>query len=105
MSEYTSTREGFQAALEMVLAGPPEHARGCVEKVFTPRFYQIFNGERKDMNEYVDGITEMRRKTSNLKVKVGDQLAAHLDGAFSIDGASSVDASLIGDQSPQSWDQ
>lgn len=38
MSEYTSTLEGFQRAMEWSLNGPPEDARSYAEAISTPDF-------------------------------------------------------------------
>jgi hypothetical protein len=64
MSEYTSTREGFQRAMEWSLTGPPEDAHVYAESTATPTFYQIVNGRRLDYDTYVKHVAEWRGKTS-----------------------------------------
>lgn len=67
MSEYTSTREGFQRAMELSLTGPPNEARQFVEALSTPAFYQILNGQLLSYDAYVKHIEEMRSKVGDYK--------------------------------------
>lgn len=67
MSEYTSTREGLQRAMEWSLTGPPNEAKLFVEALSTPDFYQIMNGQRLSYDAYLKHIEEMRAKSSEYK--------------------------------------
>ncbi|KAJ4364054.1 hypothetical protein N0V83_009509 [Neocucurbitaria cava] len=93
MSEYTSTREGFQRAMKMSLIGPPEEARQYAEATATPNFYHIFNGERSEYDAWLQGIVEWRGKITDYDPVVheflrdGDQLAARMTGVAKVDGA------------------
>lgn len=67
MSEYTSTIEGFQRAMEWSLTGLPEEAKFYAESLSTPTFYHIMNGQRLSFNTYMKGIEEWRAKISDYK--------------------------------------
>ncbi len=67
MSEYTSTREGFQRAMEWSLTGRPEDTQLYAEGTSTPTFYHILNGQRISYDEYVKSITKWRGKVSAYK--------------------------------------
>lgn len=67
MSEYTSTREGFQRAMEWSLIGPPEEAKLYVEGTTLPTFHHIFNGQRLGYDAYVESLVEWRAKISDYK--------------------------------------
>lgn len=67
MAEYTSTREGFQRAMEWSLTGRPEDSKLYAESTTTPAFYQIMNGQRIAYDDYVKGIAEWRGKISDYK--------------------------------------
>ncbi|KAF5007865.1 hypothetical protein FDECE_5780 [Fusarium decemcellulare] len=94
MSEYTSTREGFQRAMKWSLTGTPEDAKLYAEATTAPGFYQIFNNKRLEYDEYVNNIAEWRAKISDYEPKVkeflrdGDQLAARMTGTIKVDGVS-----------------
>ena len=70
MSEYTSTREGFQRAMEVSLSGRPEDTHQYVEMLSTPTFYQVLNGQRLSYDIYLKGIAEWRAKISEWKPAV-----------------------------------
>lgn len=65
MSEYTSTIEGFQRAMQWSLTGPPEETAKYVEATATPGFYHLVNGTRISYDAYVKGIEEWRGKVSH----------------------------------------
>ncbi|ROW14897.1 hypothetical protein VPNG_03430 [Cytospora leucostoma] len=94
MSEYTSTREGFQRAMKWSLTGPPEESILYAEATATPAFYQVFNGQRVAWDAYVKGIEEWRGKISDYEPVVheflrdGDQLAARMTGVIKVDGVA-----------------
>ncbi|KAG6358764.1 hypothetical protein INS49_012283 [Diaporthe citri] len=94
MSEYTSTRAGFQRAMEWSLTGPPNEAKLFVEAISTPGFYQILNGQLLSYDAYIKHIEEMRTKVGDYKpvlhefLRDGDQLAARMTGIISIDGVA-----------------
>lgn len=67
MSEYTSSKEGFQRAMEWSLTGKPEEAHLYVEGTSTPTFYQLMNGQRIPYDNFVQGIVEWRGKVSEYK--------------------------------------
>lgn len=67
MSEYTSTIEGFQRAMQWSLSGAPEEAKDYVEATTTPDFYHVFNGRRIEGKPYLDGIAEWRGKSTDYK--------------------------------------
>lgn len=67
MSEYTSTREGFQRAIEWSLTGPPNETKHFVEALSAPGFYQILNGQKLPYDAYVKHIEEMRAKVGEWK--------------------------------------
>ncbi|KAF2490249.1 hypothetical protein BU16DRAFT_530781 [Lophium mytilinum] len=101
MSEYTSTREGFQRAMKWSLTGPPEEAKLYAEGTATPTFYQVMNGQRIEYDDYVKGITEWRAKISAYEPMVdeflrdGDQLAARMTGTIKVDGIETVFESFM----------
>jgi hypothetical protein len=70
MSEYTSTREGFQRAMEWSLDGPPEEAKKYAEATSVPTFYHVMNGHRIAYDDYVKSMAEWRGKTSDYKPMV-----------------------------------
>lgn len=70
MSEYTSTREGFQRAMEWSLTGPPEESNLYAEGTALPGFYHIMNGQRLSMGVFIKGIEEWRAKISDYKPHV-----------------------------------
>ncbi|KAI1341444.1 hypothetical protein F5Y15DRAFT_413972 [Xylariaceae sp. FL0016] len=92
MSEYTSTRDGFQRAMEWSLTGTPEETKLYVEATATPDFYQIMNGQRLEHDEHAKGIADWRGKISEYKpivhefLRDGDQLAARMTGTIKING-------------------
>ncbi|KAI0490490.1 hypothetical protein F4859DRAFT_9983 [Xylaria cf. heliscus] len=92
MSEYTSTLEGFQKAMEWSLTGPPGEAHRYAEATAIPTFYHVMNGQRLSYDVYVKGIEEWRGKISEYKPVVdeflrdGDRLAAHMTGTIKVDG-------------------
>lgn len=67
MSEYTSTYEGFQRAMEWSLTGPPGEAKLYVEGTSTPTFYHVMNGQRSHLDAYIKGLEEWRSKISDYK--------------------------------------
>ncbi|KAJ3567875.1 hypothetical protein NPX13_g6621 [Xylaria arbuscula] len=94
MSDYTSTLEGFQKAMEWSLTGPPEEARQYAEATSVPTFYQVVNGKRLSFNEYVKGIEDWRAKIIDFKPVVdeflrdGNRLAAHMTGTIRVEGTN-----------------
>jgi hypothetical protein len=70
MSEYTSTREGFQRAMQWSLTGPPEETKAYVEATVLPSFYQTMNGHELEYEIYTKGIEEWRAKVTDYKPKV-----------------------------------
>jgi hypothetical protein len=67
MSEYTSTHEGFQRAMQESLTGPPDEAVKYAERTALPTFYQIVNGTRHEYDDYVKNVAEWRGKISDYK--------------------------------------
>ncbi len=67
MSEYTSTRDGFQRAMEESLNGRPEDAHQYAKRLSTPTFYQVMNGQHLSIDTYIEGIAEWRGKVSEYK--------------------------------------
>jgi hypothetical protein len=67
MSEYTSTKQGFQKAMEISLTGPPEDAKSYADATATNTFYHVFNGRKLDLKHFTDGIAEWRAKISDYK--------------------------------------
>ncbi|CAH0018964.1 unnamed protein product [Clonostachys rhizophaga] len=92
MSEYTSTREGFQRAMEWSLSGDPNEAKAYAEALSTPNFYQVMNGKRFAFDTYVEDIAQWRAKVSDYKPVVheflrdGDLLSARMTGTIKVDG-------------------
>lgn len=70
MTEYTSTRAGFQRAMKWALSGPPEEATTYAEATALPTLYQIMNGKRIEYDDYVKGIAEWRGKISHYEPEV-----------------------------------
>jgi hypothetical protein len=70
MSEYTSTREGFERAMKWALTGPPEDSKLYAEATTTPNFYQVMNGQHLAYDVYIKGIVEWRAKISDYEPKV-----------------------------------
>ncbi|KIW00380.1 uncharacterized protein PV09_08090 [Verruconis gallopava] len=93
MSEYTSSRDGFQRAMQWSLSGKPEDAKLYAEATGTPDFCHIMNGQKLEGDSYVQGIAEWRAKSSEYHPVVeeflrdGDQLAARVTGTIKADGA------------------
>ena len=91
MADYTSTKSGFQKAMEWSLTGPPDDAKNYAEATATPNFYHIMNSQRLDYGPYVDSLIEWRGKVSEYKPVVheflrdGDQLAARMTGTIKLD--------------------
>jgi hypothetical protein len=71
MSEFTSTREGFQRAMEWSLIQDPANKHDDTElyakSTSTPSFHHIMNGQRIESEAYVKGIKEWRAKISDYK--------------------------------------
>ncbi|KAI1210334.1 uncharacterized protein F4807DRAFT_422929 [Annulohypoxylon truncatum] len=92
MAEFTSTREGFQRAMELSLKGSPDEAKSYAESTTLPTFYHVMNGHRLEFDVYVKGIVEWRGKVSDYKPVVheflrdGDQLAARMTGSIKVGG-------------------
>ncbi|KAK8115577.1 hypothetical protein PG984_012079 [Apiospora sp. TS-2023a] len=92
MSEYTSTHEGFQRAMERSLTGPPEEAEDYVKSITLPTFYQITDGHRRTYDDYFQHIAKRRAQVSKFKpvlhefLRDGDQLAARMTGTVKLDG-------------------
>jgi hypothetical protein len=70
MSAYTSTKSGFQKAMEWSLTGPSAETSAYAEATVLPTFYHIMNGERLEYDAYIKGIEEWRDKISDYKPKV-----------------------------------
>ncbi|CAH0004443.1 unnamed protein product [Clonostachys byssicola] len=93
MTEYTSTREGFQRAMEWSLSGDPNEAKAYAEALSTPNFYQVMNGKRLAFDTYVEDIAQWRAKVSEYKPVVheflrdGYLLSARMTGTIKVDGA------------------
>ncbi|KAI0443673.1 hypothetical protein F4803DRAFT_303899 [Xylaria telfairii] len=103
MSEYTSTLEGFQRAMEWSLTGPPEEAHVYAESILMPTFYHTNNGKRRPYNDFVNNIAGWRDMISQFKLIVdeflrdGDRLAAHMMTTIDIDGViSSIESFIFG---------
>ncbi|KAK6860488.1 hypothetical protein PG995_004124 [Apiospora arundinis] len=94
MSEYTSTREGFQLAMEWSLTGRPEDTKQYVEATTVPTFYQVMNGQQIAYDDYVKGIVQWRGKVTDYKpivhefLRDGDQLAARMTVRIKVEGAA-----------------
>ena len=70
MAEYTSTRNGFQQAMKLSLTGPSADAEAYAAATVMPNFYHLVNNERRDYDEWVQGISEQRQKVSEYEPKV-----------------------------------
>jgi hypothetical protein len=70
MSEYTSTRDGFQRAMEWSLTGSPEDAKLYAEGTVTSNFYHVMNGQHLAYDAYIKGIADWRGQISDYKPKV-----------------------------------
>ncbi|KAH3911493.1 hypothetical protein HBH56_135580 [Parastagonospora nodorum] len=101
MSEYTSTKSGFQKAMEWSLTGPPSQTKAYAEATVVPTFYHVMNGERLEYDAYVKGIEEWRGKISEYKPVVeeflrdGQQIAARMTGTIKIEGVESFFESFM----------
>ncbi|KAK7983498.1 SEP domain-containing protein [Apiospora arundinis] len=101
MSEYTSTREGFQRAMEWSLTGRPEDTKQYVEATTVPTFYQVMNGQRIAYDDYVKGIVQWRGKVTDYKpivhefLRDADQLAARMTGSITVGGAATAFESFM----------
>lgn len=67
MSKYTSTREGFQEALNWSLNGPPEEARLYAEAITVPTFHEVLNGKELSYDDFVKGLAEWRKTITDYK--------------------------------------
>jgi hypothetical protein len=70
MSQYTSTLEGFQRAMEWSLTGLAEESTAYAEATTLPTFYHVMNGVKLEYDAYIGGIAEWRAKISEYKPKV-----------------------------------
>jgi hypothetical protein len=70
MTEYTSTKAGFQRAMDWSLSGPISDAKSYVEATSTPSFYHILNGEKIECNKYLKAIEDWRGRCSQSKPNV-----------------------------------
>jgi hypothetical protein len=70
MTEYTSTYEGFQRAMQWSLTGPANETAAYAEATVLPTFYHVMNGQRLEYDAYVKGIEEWREKVSEYKPKL-----------------------------------
>ncbi|MCJ1456309.1 hypothetical protein MMC28_006669 [Mycoblastus sanguinarius] len=101
MSEYTSTRLGFERAMKWSLTGPPEDAKLYAEGTAVPTFSHVMNGQRIAYDTYVEGIATWRAKISDYKPSVeeflrdGDQLAARMTGTIKVDGTDTAFESFM----------
>ncbi|XXG96729.1 hypothetical protein Hte_003020 [Hypoxylon texense] len=101
MAEYTSSREGFQRAMEWSLVGSPDDAKSYATSTSLPTFYHVMNGQRLSYDDYVKGIVEWRGKVSEYKPVVheflrdGDQLAARMTGTIKVNGADTFFESFM----------
>ncbi|KAF3001622.1 hypothetical protein E8E14_007659 [Neopestalotiopsis sp. 37M] len=105
MSEFTSTREGFQRAMEWSLIQDPANKHDDTElyakSTSTPSFHHIMNGQRIESEAYVKGIKEWRAKISDYKPVVheflrdGDQLAARMTGNIKVDSIETTFESFM----------
>ncbi|KAH8760502.1 hypothetical protein F5883DRAFT_563846 [Diaporthe sp. PMI_573] len=95
MSEYTSTREGFQRAMKWALTGPPDEVKKYAEAVTTPTFYHIMDGQRLSYDENIKRMEEWSGRSSQYEPVVhdflrdGDMLAARMTGTLKIEGMDS----------------
>ena len=101
MADYTSTKSGFQKAMEWSLTGAPDDAKNYAEATVTPHFYHIMNSQRLDYGPYVDSLIEWRGKVSEYKPVVheflrdGDQLAARMTGTIKLDDVETAFESFM----------
>lgn len=118
MSEYTTTKEGFQNAMKISLTGPPEDSRSYYDATATSSFYHMFNGTRLEGKAYIDSIAEWRGKISDYDPVVfvskwlhregilliyqsheflrdGDKLAARMTGTIKVDGTDTFFESFM----------
>ncbi|KAK9780022.1 putative mitochondrial substrate carrier protein [Seiridium cardinale] len=106
MSEFTSTREGFQRAMEWSLIQDPANKTGddadlYAKSTSTPAFYHIMNGQRTEMEAFINGIKEWRAKIDDYKpivhefLRDGDQLAARMTGTIKVDSVNTTFESFM----------
>lgn len=67
MSEYTSTREGFQHAMKISLTGPPEETDAYVQATTVTGFYHVMNGQRFEDDSYLQHIKDWRARSTEYK--------------------------------------
>jgi hypothetical protein len=70
MTEYTSTREGFERAMKWSLTGPPEETYKYTEAMLEPSYTHTFNGKKQNYAEAQKMIEEMRPKAAKYDPKV-----------------------------------
>ena len=63
MTEYTSSIEGFQRAMQWSLDGPPEGAKAFTDALYSPDFVHHINGVKSSYDEHVKGIAEWRSQS------------------------------------------
>ncbi|KAI0142130.1 hypothetical protein BJ166DRAFT_540829 [Pestalotiopsis sp. NC0098] len=106
MSEFTSTREGFQRAMEWSLIQDPANTTGDDAELYakstsTPSFYHVMNGQRTELEAFVSGIGEWRAKIDDYKPVVHeflrdkDQLAARMTGTIKVDSVDTTFESFM----------
>ncbi|KAI0397103.1 hypothetical protein F5Y17DRAFT_455494 [Xylariaceae sp. FL0594] len=81
MSEYASTLEGFQKAMEWSLTGPASEAKDYAEATSTPSFYHVMNGHHENSN-----TNKLLPIYNDQFLRDGDNLAAHMPGTLKLDG-------------------
>ncbi len=60
MSEYTSSREGFQRAMTLSMTGKPEDMQSFADALTEPSFYHLLNGERVERAAWCEKLVQMR---------------------------------------------
>lgn len=65
MSEYTSTRSGFQRAMKESLVGKPSDSHLYLSRTGTDGFYHLFNGSKLARDEYLEGLAKWRGRITD----------------------------------------
>jgi hypothetical protein len=70
MTEYTSTRAGFERAMKWSLTGPADETIKYMEALCEPDYTHTFNGKVMTYAEALKMIEDMRPKAARYEPKV-----------------------------------
>ena len=97
MSEYTSTREGFQRSMKASLSSSPEETQQYADTTVMPTFYHVMNGKHLDYDAWLNGITAWKSKISDYEVEmlVTSFLLASMSFVLALSHARNVKLTIL----------